>query len=86
MTRLYLALIFVGVSLAGLGLILYGVLAGRNRRSTGEKDAVLGFSDSEGEPVDLSFSISIQVTKVSSTRKRKLSIPESTSPSRSRAG
>jgi len=50
MTRFYLALVFLVVCLAGLGLILYAILAGRNRRPTGEKDAVLGFSDSEGGP------------------------------------
>jgi hypothetical protein len=50
MTRFYLALVFSGVCLAGLGLILYAILAGRDRRSTGEKDTMLGFSDSETEP------------------------------------
>jgi hypothetical protein len=50
MTRLYLALVFGVVSLSGLGMILYGVVAGRDRRSTGEKDDVLGFSDSAEEP------------------------------------
>ena len=85
MTRLYLALVFAVLSLSGLGLILYGVLAGRNGRPACEKGDVLGFL-LRMNPLDFSFSISIRVMKVSSTRRRKLSIPESTSPSRSRAG
>ena len=50
MTRFYLTLVLSGGCLAGLGLILYAILVGRNRSSSGEKDAVLGFSDSEGGP------------------------------------
>ena len=50
MTRLYLALVFSAVSLAGFGVILYGILAGRNRRPTEGDDAVLGFSDAVKEP------------------------------------
>lgn len=47
MTRLYLALVFAVLSLSGLGLILYGVLAGRNGRPACEKGDVLGFSADE---------------------------------------
>lgn len=50
MTRLYLALVFGVVSLSGFGMILYGVATGRDRRSTGERGDVLGFSDSADEP------------------------------------
>ncbi len=50
MTRLYLALVFAAVSVAGLGMILYGVVAGRERKCTCEKDDVLGFADSANEP------------------------------------
>ena len=50
MTRLYMTLLCAVVSLAGLSLILYGVLTGRDRRSTGEKDDVIGFADSPDEP------------------------------------
>ncbi len=49
MTRLYLALVFAVLSLSGLGLILYGVLAGRNGRSACEKGDVLGFAGSPDE-------------------------------------
>ncbi len=47
MTRLYLALIFGTVSLAGFGLILYAILAvaGATRKSAVDEDAALGFSE-----------------------------------------
>ncbi|MGA2400533.1 MAG: hypothetical protein ABSG91_02365 [Syntrophobacteraceae bacterium] len=50
MNRLYVALVFSAVSLAGFGLILYGMLTGRNRRPADGEEAVLGFSDSVREP------------------------------------
>ena len=46
MTRLYLALVFAVLSLSGLGMILYGVLAGRDRSCACEKGDVLSFADS----------------------------------------
>jgi hypothetical protein len=49
MTRLYLTLVFAVVSLSGLGMILYGVLSGRDRRFACEKNDVLGFADSADE-------------------------------------
>ena len=49
MTRLYMALVCGVVSLAGFGMILYGVLTGRDSRSNGEKDDVLGFTGSADE-------------------------------------
>jgi len=50
MTRFYMALVFAAVSLAGFSLILYGIVAGRDRRCACEKGDVLGFADSADEP------------------------------------
>lgn len=44
MTRFYMTLLFSAVTLAGLGLLLYAIKAGR--RPAGAEDALLAFSDS----------------------------------------
>jgi len=50
MTRLYMSLLFSAVSLAGLGLSLYAILA--DRKPAEAEDVVLGFSKSaERDPV-----------------------------------
>ncbi len=46
MTRSYLALVFSVFCLTGLSLILYAILGGRNRKSTGRESDLLCFSDS----------------------------------------
>jgi hypothetical protein len=52
MARFCLTLLFSATSVAGLGLVLYAILAGRrrNRESIGEESVAVGFSDSAGEP------------------------------------
>ncbi len=55
MTRFYLALLFSIMSLAGFGMILYGILA-RPAKSLGSIDdggVVLGFSESNEDGVGL---------------------------------
>ncbi len=51
MTRFYLALVFSVMSLAGFGLILYGILARpvKNLGSLDDENVVLGFSESTDE-------------------------------------
>jgi hypothetical protein len=51
MTRFCLTLLFSATSVAGLGLVLYAILAGRprNRESIGGESVEIGFSDSAGE-------------------------------------
>jgi hypothetical protein len=55
MTRYYLSLIFSAASLAGLGLLLYAIMAmrGANPKPAEGEDAVLGFS----EPVEQGFGL-----------------------------
>jgi hypothetical protein len=55
MTRFCLTLVFSSASVAGFGLILYAILAGsrRNRDSVGPESVALGFSDSDGQPVEI---------------------------------
>ncbi len=51
MTRLYMALIFSAVSLAGLALILYASLA--NRKPAVARDTPLDLSEPDGGILDL---------------------------------
>ena len=44
MTRIYMMLVFAAISLAGLGLVLYGILT--NRKPAEAEDASIGFSES----------------------------------------
>ncbi len=52
MARFCLTLLFSATSVAGLGLVLYAIIAGRrrNRESVGEESVAVGFSDSAEEP------------------------------------
>ncbi|MGA2938287.1 MAG: hypothetical protein ABSF52_14465 [Syntrophobacteraceae bacterium] len=52
MARICLTLLFSAISVAGLGLVVYAILAGRrrNRESISGESVAVGFSDSAGEP------------------------------------
>lgn len=52
MSRFCLTLLFSAISVAGLGLVLYALLAGcrRNREPIGAGSVAAGLSDSAGEP------------------------------------
>jgi hypothetical protein len=52
MTRFYLTLLFSATSVAGIGLVLYAILAGRRRNCEpiGGESVAVGFSDSAGKP------------------------------------
>jgi hypothetical protein len=52
MSRFFLTLLFSGISVAGLSLVLYGLLAGcrRNREPIGAGNVAGGLSESTGEP------------------------------------
>ncbi len=52
MSRFCLTLLFSATSVAGLGLVLYALLAGyrRNREPIGAGNVAAGLSDSAGEP------------------------------------
>jgi len=52
MSRFYLTLVFSAASLAGFGMILYGILAGPRQNREANREAVtLGFFGSAEEPV-----------------------------------
>lgn len=55
MTRTYLLVLFACASLAGLGLIAYGLLAGSRRKvaSVQSDKLPLGFSDSPEQPFEI---------------------------------
>jgi len=52
MTRFCLTLLFSATSVAGLGLVMYAIMAGRrsNRASLDGDGVAAGLSDSNGEP------------------------------------
>jgi hypothetical protein len=52
MSRFFLTMLFSAISVAGLGLVLYALLAGcrRNRGPIGAGSVAAGLSESAGEP------------------------------------
>ncbi|HYA40185.1 MAG TPA: hypothetical protein VEF34_02695 [Syntrophobacteraceae bacterium] len=59
MSRLYLAIVFSAVSLAGLAMILYAILTGSRRREESPAAVEVGFSGGAGSAGDAIFDLDI---------------------------